>query len=244
MSEYPISNKIVKSLRYRDELNRILNTTGKPTNGERLFLACFLKDQCGWEETAISLLICEKAKWSDLDPATTNRNVDRIFVRHTKYQSSRATRYPNGTTRRETQQGAEVFKNEVETGRCCDQTTTTLKKTSVTIGFQVSTGYRDPEQETNMEQQKQAPVTIRTVVNIHNGSKFYRIAEKEGQYGSFYSLESGWINDAEYEGKQIKVSGRPEKFFSLPAEPDTLKQLIAGLQQLLPAEEPVKQKKK
>lgn len=249
MTEYPIGSKVVKSLKYRDMLNEIMLSTA-PDDTRKTWLVCFLRDQCGWEESSIELLICEKANWTNNkisgthrpDPKETNRQVQRIFDNCHKYQSSKSQRIQMERYTEDTQRGKKNFNGEVETVTFGDDTTN--KKNLSPLGYRVSNGYGGLEQELHkqMPTQNEPPQTIRTVANIHNGSKFYRIVEKEGQYGSFYSLESGWINDAEYEGKQIRVSGRPEKFFTLPNDTDTLKKIVDGIQQLIP-EEPAKKKK-
>lgn len=264
MTEYPITHKQVLSLRWRDELNRILNDTGQPSNGERLFLTCFLHDKCNWTETGIIELILKYAKWSDLDAKKTIRNVNdicekknlgydlRTGTKFHQYQSSKCTDQV-GTCKSETQQATSLYKKVVETRLRRSNDDVESKFSSFSAAFQVSTNSPETlEQDTNnMSRDLRSgaapvpPATVRTIATINDGDRFYRICEKEGQYGGFFSLEAGWLSDIEYEGKQLKVPGRADKYFTLPNEEDTMKGLIAGLQQLLPAvEEPVKQKKK
>jgi hypothetical protein len=258
MTEYPLTHKQVLSLRWRDELNRILNDTGYPTNGERVFLTCFLHDKCNWSELGIIELILKYAKWADLDPRKTTRQVNQICEKKSRYGSLRsATTYAQfqssksmdcvGTCTEETQQ-ANIYKKVVETRRCCADVNDVETKNLFAAAFQVSTGNPDFDQETTMSRDlrvKAPPQTVRTIATINDGGRFYRICEKEGSYGGFFSLESGWLTDIEHNGEQLKVPSRSDKYFTLPNSDDTMKGIIAALQQLVqPVEEPITSKKK
>lgn len=260
MTEYPLTHKQVLSLRWRDELNRILLDPGQPSNGERVFLTCFLHDKCNWNETGIIELILKYAKWSDLDAKRTIRNVNEICEKKIMSQDLRSgSKFSQlhgskcadsvGTCTSETQQATSLYKKVVETRlrRSYDVKSNLLSPSE----FQVSMDSDALEQDTTMSRDLRSgasaapPSTIRTIATINDGDRFYRICEKEGQYGGFFSLEAGWLSDVEYEGKQLKVPGRADKYFTLPNEEETMKGLISALQQLLPpAEVEVTTKKK
>jgi len=259
MSEYPLTSKQVLSLRWRDELNRILNSSN-PSNGERLFLACFLRDRCNWNEYGIVELIEKYAKWANLNYLETVTNVNRIFEKRERFPNFKSATVLNKiqgsgnmdnveTWTQETQPGQTEKKLVETTRRCCDVVRNVENNNLLSpVGFQVSTDYQLPEQETTMSRDiraKAPPQTVRTITTLTDGDRFYRICEKEGSFGGFFSLESGWISDVEYEGKQLKVPGRSDKYFTLPNQEDTIQGIISGLQQLLsPVEVEVTKKKK
>lgn len=230
MSEYPITFQQIKSLKWRNELNRIL-LDFKPTNGERVFLACFLKDKCNFSEIETTELILKYAKWTNLDPKKTTRHVNMIYE---KFQGSKYP-VPNETHTRETHRGQNVNKTYGETNGGATAIVYDYEKSGVASHvFRVSPMHGIPEQETNMSQNYRdergpPPETIRSYPPVVCGSRYFRIVEKEGNRGPFYSLESGWMNDTEYEGKTIVVPTRADKYFTLPlgSNPDLLNQLQA-----------------
>jgi len=247
--DYPLTQKQVLSLKYRKDLNTILNDAD-PTNGQRLFLVCFLRDKCNWDEYSVIELILKHAKWRNLDSNKTTRHVNQIFEKKTRFKDLRSGSKNSllhgskctdsvETCTSETQQATAIYKKVVET-RLRRFYNVESGSSASSAEFQVSTSSGALEQEeTTMSNDLRSnvrapPQTLRNIATINSGDRYYRIAEKEGQFGGFFSLESGWLSEVEYEGKQLKVPGRAEKYFTLPSDKETMEQLIAGLQQLLP----------
>ena len=211
---------VIKNLKWRKELNRIIC---KPNaqDQERLFLVCFLRDKLGWDEYKIIEFIMYYAQWSDLNKKITTRQVNIIF------EGKESGRLRSGfkdtfieTYRKETQYKERFSK--IETSPYGDLQT----NFSPSSEFRVSIKGKEKEGYEIQE--------IRVIAKINDGNRWYKISEKQGQYGNFFSIDSGKLIEVTMEdGKTALGNGKPDKFFSLPKE-KTLQELINGLEKLLP----------
>jgi len=72
---------------------------------------------------------------------------------------------------------------------------------------------------------------VLTSATYGNDGQFYiRLAKKVGQYGEFYSLDRGKM--AEIEGSDKLVAVKPDRFISLPSNPEVLDNLGRALVKL------------
>ena len=246
------SENVVKNLKYRQDLNRILK---KPdaTNGERLFLCCFCKDKLNWGEAEISNFIHNYNNWSNYDRAKTTRHINLIFERKARglliRKSSHSQIQVLSETRTEGNTGEEKRQIKSETVAVATERNESFFSHSPV--FFVSPedqedywrSVRIPEK---CEEEKTTMEETKVFGQLNNGSRFYRIVEKSGKYGPFLSIDSGPLMEATTEtGQPIKAFGRPDKYFSLPKEPEDIKKLIEILQKTIPEqEEEVRSKKK
>lgn len=215
------SENTIKNLKWRTELNRILN---KPDaqDQERLFLVCFLVKKVGWDELRIIKHILYYARWSDLNEKITTRQVNIICEKLRDGRLGSGIKTSIETHTRETHSKESYTK--IETSPNGDMQTI----------FSPSSEFR----VSNMVEEEVIPIKeVREITKINNGNRWYKISEKQGQYGNFYSIDSGKLIEVTLEdGKTALGNGSADKFFSLPNEPKTLKQLINGLEKLLPEE--------
>jgi len=241
------TEQIVKSPRWRKELNRILKSVD-PTNGERLFFCCFCKDKLGWDESHTCNFINDNCTWSNYDRSKTIRHVNMVFERKAQgilISKSQASCVHSSTVLDETHYRGNTPAGQslkVETHRVTAVEKNVENFSFVSGVFRVSPNERAsawadlriPEEqktgsEESMEQRK--PLEIKQVFGtIDNGTKFYRVVEKMGEKGSFISLESGFMVDATTaSGEQVNAFGRPDKYFSLPRDQVTMTKLIEVL---------------
>lgn len=225
---------IIKNRVWRDKLNRIL-LDPDARDQSRLFLVCFCKDQLEWDIEKIVWFLSYYGKWSDFKEKETRRQVANIFrradlglLKGKGYHANRsqASHTDKSETRHEWKPTAKE-KYSHEENRCQAHEEAFLFPNLDCCGFLGFTSVGDEEKPKDMKD-------IKVFGEINNGNRFYRIVEKEGQYGSFLSLDSGQLMDAFYEGKTIQAKGRPDKFFNLPKEPEVLKEIIEALQKTLP----------
>jgi hypothetical protein len=208
----------IKNLKWRNELNRILN---KPDaqDQERLFFVCFLRDKLGWDENKVIRHIMYYAKWSDLNEEITTRQVNIIFERKESGLLRSGFKTSIETYERETQHKERFSK--IETSPYGDMQTNFFPSSE----FRVS----------SIEEEVRPIEEIKVLAKINDGNRWYKISEKQGQYGNFFSIDSGKLIEVRLDdGKTALGNGSADKFFSLPKEPKTLRELINGLEKLIP----------
>lgn len=212
----------IKNLKWRTELNRILNNPDAQDQ-ERLFLVCFLRDKLGWDEFRIIKHIMYYARWSDLNEKITTRQVNTIFEGKESGRLRSGFKTSIETYERETQHKESYTK--IETSPYGDNLQTMIfPSTEFRVSKMIDEGVIEIRE-------------IREIAKINNGNRWYKISEKQGQYGNFYSIDTGKLIEVTLEdGKKALGNGQPDKFFSLPSEPKTIKELINGLEKLLPEE--------
>ena len=213
----------IKNLKWRTELNRIINDS-KAQDQERLFLVSFMRDKLGWDESKIVKFILYYARWEDLDKNITTRQVNIIFEGKESGRLSSGSGFKTSieTHTRETQGGKSYIK--FETSPNGDDLQTRILPSSE---FRVS-----------IKEEEVIPIEEKRVITkVNDGNRWYKISEKQGQYGNFYSIDTGKLIEVTMDdGKTAFGSGKADKFFSLPTEPKVLNGLIDGLKKLLPEE--------
>ena len=237
---------LVKNRIWRNELNRIL-LEPNATNGERLFLCCFCRDKLNWQEVRVINFIHNYNHWLKYDRVETTRHVNLVFERrasgvlvrrsHSSHSQSRVL----SETQHKRNTPGEIVKNET---RLTADTTTDFFSSGV---FDVSPNDREQTwKELRIEEEEPKMEETKVFGKINDHNKFYRVVEKTGEYGAFTSIDSGPLLDAVTEtGETVLAYGRPNKFFTLPKEPETLMKLIGLLQATLPQPEvKVEHKKK
>ena len=241
---------VIENRKWRKELNTIL-LDPDARDQSRLFLVCFLREKLKWDQEKICWFIGYYSRWSDYKEKETKRQVENIFKRYEKglvgskvfhnrrkVQTSFSSQVQNETWHDEkpTDPGnnpvpcVRVY-SHMENRCLAHEVLFTDGPTEArpSVGFVVSSESEEREEETkNMEETK-------IFGKINDGNKFFRVVEKTGEYGAFISLDSGPLMDAiTDEGKTIMAFGRPNKFFTLPKEPDVMEKLITILQSTLP----------
>ena len=204
-----------------------------------MFLVCFLHDKLGWDEVKIvKFLDYYRPKWDDYDIKVTTRQVNIIFekIKDGKLgchslQSSYSSCSHVETRHRETQR--EISFGELLRQLDHKDETAPLVHTQKIANcpeFRVSSRVeRINEQEVKPIEEK------KVFAKVNNGNRWYKVAEKEGQFGAFYSIDSGQLLEVTTDDGNTQLGyGKVDRFFSLPKEPGTLKELIEGLQKLLP----------
>ena len=218
-----IDEDTVKNLKWRSELNRIINDS-EAQDQERLFLVSFLRDKLGWDESKVVKFILYYARWGDLDKTITTRQVNMIFEgkESGRLGSGSSFKASIETHRRETQGGKSSIKFETSS-----DDDTLQRRILPSSEFRVSI----KEEEVIQIEEK------RVITKVNDGNRWYKISEKQGQYGNFFSIDTGKLIEVTMDdGKTAFGSGRADKFFSLPTEPKVINELINGLKQLLPSE--------
>jgi hypothetical protein len=227
----------IKNLKHKHELQRILNEP-LARNNERLFLVCFLRDQLQWSEYDIILFLeFYNVAWSNYDKCKTTRHVNMIFEKKKSGRFKDFGPLTSGLIMEETQGGQRHFKTETSTLLGAVRKYGDGKYGSVcsSVFPRVST-----KQETNMATIKET----RVVATINSGSRWYKICEKEGKHGTFSSLDSGPLLEVTTQAGESAVGyGRPDRYFSLPKDKTVLRELINGLEQLIPEEGEKKKRK-
>lgn len=245
----PKSYVYVRVPRWRIELNRIINHPC-PTDKERLFLVCFLYEQLKWHESSIIRFIERYNKWTQnnshgrgkFNSEITTRQVNIICERIRNgelgigFRSQSYNSSQGETHEGETQTWGSLGKFET----CASHTKENNENSSHGLSFGVSTyELRTNEMEVCDIQEKQV------YAKINDGSRWYKVSEKTGQYGNFNSIDSGPLMEVTLENGTTQLGfGKPDRFFSLPKEPEVLQQLIDGLLKLVPTKEPVNVDKK
>jgi hypothetical protein len=254
----------IKSLKYRQALNKILENPNA-NNGERLFLCCFCRDTLRWEESTISNFIHDNNRWLNYDRAKTIRHVNLVFERkaqgllirkpsrsqgkvfHSSPSSSlQAQGLSETSTRENTGEGkeGEIETVAVATNNGNDENLFFPSRVFFVSPLDREKCFREVRVPEDTEEEKTNMEETKIFGKLNNGSRYYRVVEKSGKYGAFLSLDSGPLMEATSEtGEPLKAFGRPDKYFSLPKEPEDIKKLISILQKTIP-EEQVKEGKK
>jgi len=256
----------IKSLKYRLALNKILENP-KANNGERLFLCCFCRDTLRWSEPTISNFINDNNRWSNYDRAKTCRQVNLVFERKAKGLLSRKSSKFQGkvfcsnqassfsgpglseTRTGETQEGERERKVEtvaVATKDGNDENLFFPSRVFFVSPIDREKCFREVRVPEETEEEKTIMEETKIYGKFNNGSRFYRVVEKSGKYGPFLSIDSGPLMEATSEtGEPLKAFGRPDKYFSLPKEPEDIKKLISILNKTIPEQkEEVRTKQK
>lgn len=238
--------------KYKQELQRILN---KPNarHDERTFLASFLFDTLGWNEDQIISCIKYYNYWTNFHLDRTTREVNMICDKKRKglLPSPRfrpSDFYDSDETK--TQGGVESNSQRICFADCrqkrvkqdlndpcllVSRSDTSLAFNS--FGTEAHQIMGDEERRYLMANLKEKKVHAK----INNGSKYYKLATKEMQKGtdliSFLSLECGKVA---YSESNEPFYCEPDKFFTLPNKPETLKELATAIMNIA---EPTKAKK-
>ena len=237
----PKSYTFIRSPKWRMELNRIINNSC-PTNSERLFLVCFLHDQLNWDSIAINNFIQHYNKWNTnnkhgrgkFNRDITTRQVNMICQRidsgelgigfsNKAYTSS----YCGETQEEKTQQG---IKNKFETCPMGSEVNNANNIFAPLCFNNVSNNELGTTEKEGIDIQE-----VKVFAKVNNGNRWYKIAEKTGQYGNFISIDSGQLLEVTMDDNSTQLGyGKADRFFSLPSETKVLQQLIEGLTQILP----------
>lgn len=245
----PSSLYFIQSPKWRIELNRIINDPC-PTDKERLFLVCFLFEKLKWDEYRIQHFIEHYNKWNTnnihgrgkYDSHITNRQVNIICekIRTGQLGSGSQASY-NSWSCSETHEKRNSDKgnfNKVETSPSVTMQNANMKNCPCSE-FHVST----KDERTRLLESETEVVLIeevKTYAKINNGNRWYKVSQKKGQFGDFYSIDSGQLLEVTTDDGSTQLGyGKPDRFFSLPKEPEVLSQLIDGLNQLLPEKTPL-----
>jgi len=250
-SNDPKSAYYIKNLQWCHELNRILSNPYAKDN-ERLFLVCFLRDKLGWNEVKVIRFLEFYNKWENLNFDITTRQVNIIFEKRAdgrlkgytvrskaSYHSWFLSETRTEETQRQKNMPSPTGEGQIETVPTAPQ----QNNANLHFGAEFGVSFRD-RRTTEMEGMPMEEVKV--FAKINNGNRWFKVSEKSGQFGNFYSIDSGQLMDVTTDdGKQVLGYGKPDRFFSLPKEPKTLKELINGLEQLLPelTEQPLTKKK-
>jgi hypothetical protein len=254
----------IKSLKYRQALNKILeNPTAN--NGERLFLCCFCRDTLRWEESAISNFIHDNNRWSNYDRAKTCRQVNLVFERKAQglisrkpskfqgrsfcsspsshFQAQGLSETNTGETQAKGKEG-EIETVAVATSNGNDENLFFPSRVFFVSPIDREKCFREVRVPEDTEEEKTTMEETKIYGKLNNGNRYYRVVEKSGKYGAFLSIDSGPLMEATSEtGEPLKAFGRPDKYFSLPKEPEDIQKLISILQKTI-SEEPIKEGKK
>jgi hypothetical protein len=245
-------------------LNKILENP-KANNGERLFLCCFCRDTLRWSEPTISNFINDNNRWFNYDRAKTCRQVNLVFERKAQgllfrktskfqgksfFSSGQASQFQalglSETNTGETQEGERERKVEtvaVATNNGNDENLFFPSRVFFVSPIDREKCFREVRVPEESEEEKTTMEETKIFGKFNNGNRFYRVVEKTGKYGPFLSVDSGPLMEAMSEtGEPLKAFGRPDKYFSLPKEPDDIRKLISILQKTIP-EEPIKKRK-
>jgi hypothetical protein len=212
----------IKNLKFRTILNRIL-LSPNPDDSKRLFLVSFCRDTLGWNEEQIVRKINYYNKWANYRYEITVRQVNLIFERKAdgRLKDFRSKAY--GLT--ETHHKERFSKGETSAthSNCKNENFSPLE-------FQlVSISHKDNDKGVIDIEEKQV------FARVNNGNRWYKVSEKTGQYGNFYSLDSGQLLEVTTDDGSTQIGyGKADRFFSLPKEPEILQKLIDGLQQIMP----------
>lgn len=204
----------IKNLDHRNEIVRILKNPDAQDQ-ERLWLVSFLRDKVGLNELQICDLIKEENRWLDYKVETTAYNVNRIFERKAEGF------LPSGSQAhsKETQCGGKV--KEGGSRNLCGFAANMQRRVA---GF-----HNQRKQENDQPKGAKAMKELKTFAKVENGTRYYKLSQKEGDFGKFYSLDSGEIVETLDNQRAL---ARPDRFFSLPKDKEILKTLAEGLNEI------------
>jgi hypothetical protein len=190
----------------REEIFRILDKEDA-NDSERLYLTCFLKEKVGWNETQVVDFIYCYNKWDNFDLATTRRQVRIIFDKV-----------------RLGQLGVRFLESRRNSAGGESRLMAKPSPAAIPKKLQISPSEFRNSKEKGVKMQEK-----RVIAKANNGSRFYKLAVKEGQYGEFYSLDSGQVLMTD---KGDQAFGKTDRFFSLPKDKQLLLEIAEGLKKL------------
>lgn len=226
----PKSYVFIRSPRWRSELNRIINHPC-PSDEERLFLVCFLYQQLNWVESSIIRFIHHYNKWNENNSHGRGRYNSEITTRQVNIICERIRSGELGVGFNCTSSLGETHERET-------QTWGSLRKFETSAAHSKSKNENSPHGEffgvsPNVQINEKEVIDIeekQVFAKVNDGNRWYKVSEKTGQYGNFYSIDSGQLMEVTMENGSTQLGyGKPDRFFSLPKEPDILQQLIEGL---------------
>jgi len=238
------SRYFIKSNKWRNELNRIIEDPNA-RDPERLFLVCFMKDKLNWDEFGVVQYLQEFAQWENLDFKITTRQVNIIFEKKnngrlsgskTKGSKFYGSQISDETQTKETQRRKNDFSKTDETVAVA--TERKVEKMLYRSEFLVSsTKTRRREQnkkEVNSEMAKgnrsSRPKELKIFSQANNDDKWIKTTKKEGDYGIFYSLDSGpMIKVTLTNGNEGVGFGWAKNYIGLPEDVDMLRSIIDGI---------------
>ncbi len=240
------SRYFIKSNKWRNELNRIIEDPNA-RDPERLFLVCFMRDKLGWKEIEIVQYLQEFAQWKNLDFKITIRQVNIIFekkadgrlsgskIKNSKFHGSQIS---DETQTKETHTRKSDFSKTDETVAVA--TERKEEKMIFRSEFLVSsTKMREHSiQEVNCKMAKgnrsSRPKELKLFSEAHNDDKWIKTTKKEGDYGIFYSIDSGpMIEVTLTDGSEGVGFGWAKNYIGLPEDIDMLHSLIDGINSII-----------